>query len=1356
MKTPQKPKPLKDEAVLQHIQKRLNRIFSEQEPPSYASVTQVDAMKARISELETALGRRPQVPAGSLPAFERDYRPAMETVEPDNTEPIPEKSDLQSRNAIRLTSIFTIAALVAVAIFAFIAVKNGAWQSYAVVAGFVGFFAGEFLAAMYARQNRVELAGKWMIANVCYIVLIMTSLMSGIGFGLSVALAVVIIEIAFETLPRQTATRARFAGLAFSIGILLLDRFAAWNRPLFPEVQYSIPVIATSVVLTIAFLMIGRVGAWNRTLANVSMSWKMAIMVSVLVLGITGVVVISFGRLQRLQFHNSNLYEFMLIPIITLEDADVDLAKSKFNIHLLTEEFRSLSVADRQEAINEIRVAEQRLKDALNRYQNEWITTSSPEFTELLRAQGQLDLQEQEGVNLNETTAALKEYEISMLAFLQSVEAGKPSPTLAERAENALAGVLDSNRKLIETNRRFAEVSFIAADGDYHSALVNGGLTAVVALIAGIFVSALIVVSITSRLNELTLNAAAMQQGNLNQPSAISVIGRDEIGLLGSAFNRMAGQLKGLVGSLEQRVADRTHDLELASEVGRTITGKLGDLAQTLSNAAETIRSRFDLYYTQVYLLDASGRNLVLRAGTGDAGAQLLRRGHRLAVASTSLNGRAASERKPVLVSDTQTSANFLPNALLPLTRSELAVPLIVNDQVVGVLDMQSERPEAFGDANVPAFQVLAGQLAIAIQNAALFDQAEEARLQVEEQTRLLTATGWQGFLNGVQRSESIGYVFDQNKVQLLTEARAPSFESELSVPIEITGTHMGEISLADEGKREWTENEKEIVRATMARVAQHIENLRLLNQAEGFRHEAEQVTRRLTREGWQEFLRNRDQLGSGYTYTGNKVQPLNGHGHQDPHSYPLVVRDETIGELILENAGSSDEHDREIIAAVVEQLSDHIENLRLLEQAEQKRIELETVATVSSTASTVLDPDKLLQSVVDLTKERFGLYHAHIYLADQSWSTLLLASGAGEVGRTLVANQHTIAMDAERSLVARAAREARAVIVNDVRNEPDFLPNPLLPETRAEMAVPMIVGDNVLGVFDVQSNRAGSFTKEDADIYTALSAQVAVALQNARLYVEQAATVTQLRELDRLKSSFLANMSHELRTPLNSILGFADVMLEELDGPITDTMENDLGLIQKNGQHLLHLINDVLDMAKIEAGRMNLLPEKFKVHEILNEVISITSNLAGEKDLSLSIESDSNEEVEIVADRTRLRQVMINLVNNSVKFTDKGGISIRATLDHENVLISVKDTGIGIPPEQLEAVFQEFTQVDTTTTRKAGGTGLGLPISRKLIEMHGGRIWAESTGLNGEGSIFHVSLPLESKIIDQEQVLKN
>jgi signal transduction histidine kinase len=399
-----------------------------------------------------------------------------------------------------------------------------------------------------------------------------------------------------------------------------------------------------------------------------------------------------------------------------------------------------------------------------------------------------------------------------------------------------------------------------------------------------------------------------------------------------------------------------------------------------------------------------------------------------------------------------------------------------------------------------------------------------------------------------------------------------------------------------------------------------------------------------------------------------------------------------------------------------------------------------------------VLDPEKLLQSVVDLTKERFSLYHAHIYLIDSEETALVLSAGAGEIGQQMLAEGWSIPVDHELSIIANAYRHRQSVVANDVIHDKEstFLSNRLLPDTRSEMALPLLVGDRVLGVFDVQSDQANYFTAETINIYTTLASQVAVALQNARLYVEQAATVSQLRELDKLKSSFLANMSHELRTPLNSILGFTDVILEGMDGPLTENMDNDLRLVQKNGQHLLHLINDVLDMAKIEAGRMNLHPEVFKVHEVFAEVTSITSTLASEKSLSLAIECDSDQSIEIYADRTRLRQVMINLVNNSIKFTDHGQIALNvAPMEGARVRISVRDTGMGIPPENLESIFQEFTQVDSSTTRKAGGTGLGLPISRRLVEMHGGRLWAESTGNSGEGSTFFVELPVEARITE-------
>ncbi len=601
------------------------------------------------------------------------------------------------------------------------------------------------------------------------------------------------------------------------------------------------------------------------------------------------------------------------------------------------------------------------------------------------------------------------------------------------------------------------------------------------------------------RLNEF---AQKVSSGDLTVTAKVEA--GDETGTLATTFNNMVSQLRGLVGSLEQRVADRTHDLELAAEVGRQVSERSTDITGLLTRAVDLIRERFNLYYAQIYLVDGGGHNLILRAGTGETGAQLLSRAHHLPIASTSINGRAANEEHSVIVADTKESANFLPNPLLPNTRSEMATPLIAGGQVVGVLDMQSEQPGSLNEGNLLAFEAMAGQLAIAIQNAALLTETEQARSDVEAQVHRLTESGWQGFMDGIERGEKLGFAFDSTGVARLageniSEAPADAFNT----PIMVTGTKIGRIQLTDEFDRTWTASESDVIQATADQLAQHIENLRLLAQMQRYQAQAEEVARRLTGEGWNA-LQDRGDVAPGYVYDLNEVKLL-GKNHKSASDgfmkQPLRVHNQNIGELAVEGDEDS-EAATEIISAVAEQLSGHIENLRLADINEKRAYELATVATVSTTASTVLDPDQLLQSVVDLTKERFGLYHAHIYLADDTWKTLLLAAGAGEVGREMVAEEHSIALDAEKSLVARAARERHEIIVNDVHGEAGFLPNPLLPSTHSEMAVPMIVGDKVLGVFDVQSDKRSGFSQEDASIYTTLASQVAVALQNARLYV--------------------------------------------------------------------------------------------------------------------------------------------------------------------------------------------------------------------------------------------------------------
>ena len=680
-----------------------------------------------------------------------------------------------------------------------------------------------------------------------------------------------------------------------------------------------------------------------------------------------------------------------------------------------------------------------------------------------------------------------------------------------------------------------------------------------------------------------------------------------------------------------------------------------------------------------------------------------------------------------------------------------LKTPLTASGEMIGEMQVGPlpERDWTAEETNMAG--AIARQASLQIQNLRLLAATEHARAEAQAATRRFTHENWESFLDGIHHNERIGFVYDQSAVDEFNTA-VPG-EHDHHETVNVLDEQVGNLFLKADPRRPLTDEDKAMVSAVAKQLSQQVENLRLLADASRARADAEEANRRLTRENWQSYTsQNPDTLG--FAYDTVQVTPFENSNLPRNISFaqPLTVRGETIGQLTVAGLKDVPPGALELATNIAEQVSVHIENLRLFELNEKRAHELETVAVVSTTASTVLNPDELLQSVVDLTKERFNLYHSHIYLTDDAQQSLLLAAGAGETGRRMVDAGHAIPMDEERSLVAHAARERNAIIANDVRNQADFLANPFLPETRSEMALPMISGGRVIGVFDVQSGLTGHFTEDDANIYSTLASQVAVALQNARLYVEQSATVTQLRELDRLKSSFLANMSHELRTPLNSILGFSDVMLEELDGPLTENMANDLGLIQKNGKHLLHLINDVLDMAKIESGKMNLMLETFRVHEIIEEVTSITSTLASEKNLALYMEGDSDQEVEITADRTRLRQIMINVVNNAIKFTEQGRISIRVTPQTDQILIAVRDTGLGIPPDKLEAVFQEFTQVDTSSTRKAGGTGLGLPISRKLVEMHGGRLWAESSGISGEGSTFFIELPCKAKLSEPEE----
>jgi signal transduction histidine kinase len=287
-----------------------------------------------------------------------------------------------------------------------------------------------------------------------------------------------------------------------------------------------------------------------------------------------------------------------------------------------------------------------------------------------------------------------------------------------------------------------------------------------------------------------------------------------------------------------------------------------------------------------------------------------------------------------------------------------------------------------------------------------------------------------------------------------------------------------------------------------------------------------------------------------------------------------------------------------------------------------------------------------------------------------------------------------------------------------------------------------MLREGQAIGAIVLRRAAAGAFTPRQIELLEAFAAQAVIAIENVRLFTEIQDKSHQLEIASQHKSQFLANMSHELRTPLNAIIGYTEMMADGLYGQMADKAQGVLERVQSNGRHLLGLINDVLDLSKIEAGQLALAIEDYSVVDMVNTVMAATESLARAKGLAL--ESDVAAGLPMGrGDARRLSQVLLNLVGNAIKFTDQGKVEIRARRDGEFFELAVVDTGFGIAPEDQKRIFDEFQQVDNTSTRKKGGTGLGLSISRKIVELHGGSITVESEV--GKGSTFKVTVPINA-----------
>ncbi len=405
---------------------------------------------------------------------------------------------------------------------------------------------------------------------------------------------------------------------------------------------------------------------------------------------------------------------------------------------------------------------------------------------------------------------------------------------------------------------------------------------------------------------------------------------------------------------------------------------------------------------------------------------------------------------------------------------------------------------------------------------------------------------------------------------------------------------------------------------------------------------------------------------------------------HRDLNSTATVNTQDEIG-VLATTFNSMTGRVRDLIGNLEQRVVERTQAL------EHRAIQLQAAADVGSTAVRIHDLDELLRQVTYLISERFGFYHVGIFLLDEKGEYATLRASNSNGGQRMLTRGHKLRVG-QVGIVGYVTGSGQPRIALNVGEDIEFYSNPDLPDTRSEMALPLAVAGKILGALDIQSSQETAFSQEDISTLKVLTDQIAIAIENARSNELAQEAINEMRELDRLKSQFLANISHELRTPLNSIIGFSRVIIKGIDGPVTDLQEQDLSAIYNSGQHLLRLINDILDLSKIDAGRMELAFEDVNRGELLQNVIPIVNGLIKDKPITLA--SDIEPGIPIVrADAMRLRQVLINLLSNAAKFTDEGIITLSAAVEprsngQKEVIIKVSDTGSGIAPEDIKNYF--------------------------------------------------------------------
>ncbi len=640
--------------------------------------------------------------------------------------------------------------------------------------------------------------------------------------------------------------------------------------------------------------------------------------------------------------------------------------------------------------------------------------------------------------------------------------------------------------------------------------------------------------------------------------------------------------------------------------------------------------------------------------------------------------------------------------------RSYINVPLIAQEELIGSLNLGLEKPDVFALEHIDIAREVADQLAVAIQQARLYEaiqrQTEELEHRVAERTAELQ--------EALYRTEAL---YRAGRSLINFDNLPTLLQSIVDGIAETLPANRATLITFDQKEHQITH---------------------LVKGGVGANH----VIRISFDELWQ---------GLGGWALREQKPALSPKGVPDPREsraaqkrrletesgsiivVPLLFDGQPLGTMTAVNKPDErdfTEQDADLMMALANQAAAAIKNTRLSEERIQQAEEMTVLYEVGRDLVAAIELKTLLPVIVQRLTNILRADRCAIFLFDEQAGMLQARSAYGYMAERL----NNFSYKPGEEIVGQAFAENKIQYVPDL----SLIPNlPRRDDIKTVLAVPMTsLTAGVVGVLSLSSLKSEAFALEQRQLLETMAGQIAVAIENARLY--EAA-----QEADQLKSAFLASMSHELRTPLNSIIGFTGIILQGLAGPLSAEQTKQLGMIRDSARHLLALINDVLDVSKIESGQLEVANEPMNLPQAIEKVVRTVMPLAEMKGLSLT--ADIAPEVgEVVSDQRRVEQILINLTNNAIKFTEQGNVHIECRAEDGYIATRVTDTGIGIKSEDLTKLFKPFRQIDTGTARVKEGTGLGLSICKKLVERLGGTMWVESEW--NKGSVFTFTLPLQ------------